>query len=126
MEKILLECKYHGICNHYVTKTKRKLCVNCNIERVSNKRVELKKKAVNYLGGKCKICGYSKYIGALEFHHKDPSKKDFGIAAGGKIRKWDFLKEELDKCILLCSNCHKEVHAKITLPDPLIGKRASC
>ena len=71
---------------------------------------KFKNKCVEYKGGKCERCGYNNYIGALEFHHKDPRKKDFQIS---KIRTRTFnekIKQELDKCELLCSNCHKEKH----------------
>lgn len=63
----------------------------------------------------CEICGYNKCIEALDFHHRDPSKKDFTISStrkGGKgVGSWPELKKELDKCILVCSNCHREIHA---------------
>lgn len=52
------------------------------------------------------------YIGALEFHHKD-GEKDFGIAAKGHTKSWERIKEELDKCVLVCSNCHKEIHGDV-------------
>ncbi len=84
------------------------------VKAVSKKRRELKKDAVEYLGGKCKICGYNNYIGALEFHHIDPSQKDFSISTSGNTRAWVKIKKELDKCILLCANCHREVHGNKT------------
>ena len=67
--------------------------------------------AVEYRGGKCCLCGYSKYYGALEFHHIDDGSKDFGLGSQGLTRSWEKTKKELDKCILVCSNCHKELHA---------------
>jgi hypothetical protein len=62
------------------------------------------------MGGKCKLCGYSKCYKALQFHHNDPKQKDFTI--GSKMRRLciDKFKKELDKCTLLCANCHSEVH----------------
>ena len=65
--------------------------------------------AVEYKGGKCSKCGYDKCIGALEFHHLDPSEKE---AHWTKMRLWSEsrLLKELDKCILLCANCHREIH----------------
>ena len=84
-----------------------------NVFYVTNRRKKVKKKAVDYKGGKCEICGYNKCIEALEFHHKDPSKKDFSLGAKGHSRSWDRVKEEIEKCVLLCSNCHREIHAKI-------------
>ena len=64
--------------------------------------------AVEYKGGKCRICGYDKCAGALDFHHKNPLEKDFTIS--GNAGKWDNIKEELDKCEMLCKNCHAEQH----------------
>ena len=69
--------------------------------------------AVEYKGGCCSICGYDGCIEALEFHHIDPSEKDFGISSKGYTRSWERVKEEIDRCVLLCANCHREVHFKI-------------
>jgi DNA-binding Lrp family transcriptional regulator len=76
--------------------------------RVVSWRQKIKKKCVDYKGGKCKICEYDKCIGALEFHHLDPNEKDFRISSG--IKKWELVKKEIEKCILVCSNCHREIH----------------
>ena len=67
--------------------------------------------AIEYKGGSCKRCGYNRCIEALEFHHNNSFGKDFSISAKGYTRGWAKVKEELDKCILLCANCHREVHA---------------
>ena len=75
-------------------------------------RRNMKLQAIKMLGGKCSICGYNKCIDALEFHHKDPKQKDFKIGAGNTI-SWKEYKSEVEKCILVCSNCHKEIHSKI-------------
>lgn len=77
---------------------------------VSRRRRKIKQQAVDYKGGKCQQCGYDKCVGALDFHHRDPSEKDFSIAALGNCRAWEVVKKELDKCDLLCANCHREVH----------------
>lgn len=68
--------------------------------------------AVNYKGSKCEVCGYYRCIEALEFHHKDSSEKDFSISQKGYTRSWKKVKMELDKCILLCANCHREIHVQ--------------
>lgn len=68
-----------------------------------------KKLLVDYKGGKCQICGYDKCIQALDFHHIDPNIKSFSISGGTK--SLDKLKQEVDKCILVCANCHREIHA---------------
>ncbi len=71
------------------------------------KRQHIKDTLVSEHGGKCKICGYSRHRGALQFHHRDPSQKDYHVAQTGihKARK------EAKKCVLVCSNCHMEIHA---------------
>lgn len=73
--------------------------------------------AVAYKGGKCSICSYDKCIAALEFHHLDPTQKDFGISKDGTTRSWELIKAELDKCILVCANCHREIHNKLQLEN---------
>jgi len=81
---------------------------------VDKRRKMIRKMAIEYKGGRCAICGYNKSINALEFHHFDSGKKDFGISAKGYTRSWEQVKRELGKCVLLCSNCHREVHDGIT------------
>jgi len=81
---------------------------------VAKRRKMIRKMAVEYKGGKCVICNYGKCEQALEFHHSDFNNKDFGISAKGYTRSWKAVKNELDKCILLCANCHREVHEGIT------------
>jgi hypothetical protein len=83
----------------------------CNSCTVANFRRQRKLDSIAYLGGKCEICGYNKYSGALDFHHKDPSQKSFSLSMGGLNRSWELTKAELDKCQLLCANCHREIHA---------------
>jgi DNA-binding CsgD family transcriptional regulator len=80
-----------------------------NYKHVKNFRQKNKERAVNYKGGKCEKCGYNKCITALEFHHTDPKEKDFHISSNMN-KAWDKVKKELDKCILVCSNCHREIH----------------
>lgn len=86
-----------------------------NSEAVKRWRKNTKERMVNSMGGCCQICGYNRTHKALEFHHIDPNEKEMGF---GETRannvKWAILIEELKKCILLCSNCHKEVHEGIT------------
>jgi len=81
------------------------------INAVRKRRWKIRQMAVEYKGGKCSICGYHRCTEALEFHHLDASKKDFGISNKGYTRSWEKVKKELDKCIMLCANCHREVHA---------------
>ena len=81
---------------------------------VSKRRKQLRDKALMYKGGKCEICGYNKCNDALDFHHINEDDKEFGLSSRGMTRSWEKIRNELDKCILLCSNCHREVHAGIT------------
>ncbi len=80
---------------------------------VTRRRRAIKSKALNYMGKKYYFCQYNDYEGALEFHHIIASTKEFGIGQKDHSRSWEKVKAELDKCILVCSNCHKEVHAGI-------------
>ncbi len=87
------------------------------IKAVAKRRKKIKTLAIEYKGGKCQICGYSKYQGALDLHHVR-GKKEFGIGDKGYTRSWEKVKQELEKCILVCSNCHRELEAGITqLPE---------
>jgi len=85
-------------------------CKSChNIVKRDIQRAN-KLAGIEYLGGECVRCGYDKYQGALDFHHVDSSIKhdDFvHLKSWGKERR----EAELDKCILLCANCHREEHA---------------
>lgn len=74
-------------------------------------RNRVKELAVNYKGGKCVICGYNKCQAAMNFHHIEPKEKDYQISGGTK--SFESLKKELDKCVLVCRNCHSEIHAGI-------------
>ncbi len=65
-------------------------------------------------GGRCAICGYDRYLGALQFHHLDPNEKRIGLSRAGVTLAIDVLRVEAEKCVLLCSNCHAEVEAGLT------------
>jgi hypothetical protein len=62
---------------------------------------------IAYKGGKCFLCGYNKCTRALGFHHRNKSDKTFVLSRHGVA--WSKLKVELDKCDLLCANCHMEI-----------------
>ena len=87
-------------------------CRDCHNEYCIDRWKKRKLKAIEYKGGSCVKCGYDKYYGALEFHHRDPSEKD---ADWGKMRlwSWDKIEKELDKCDLVCSRCHQEIHGSV-------------
>ena len=107
--EIIKYCKKHGDTPH-VREGDRWRCKKCRVEAVQKRRQILKLKAIEYKGGKCCICGYNKCMDALDFHHLNENKKSFGVAEKGYTRSWEKVKEELDKCILVCTNCHREIH----------------
>ena len=111
-DRIMRNCKVHGLCEWKVCETKpvRFRCIQCR--RIDTKKYKdrLKIKALEYKGGSCNRCGYSKCIQALEFHHTEPHEKDFGFSGFAHRFPWAKVLAELDKCLLLCSNCHKEEH----------------
>lgn len=82
-----------------------------NYERVRRRRRHLKMLAVVFKGGCCEICGYRRCFQALDFHHPDPTQKDFTISQNAN-RAWSQVKSEVQKCQLLCSNCHRETHER--------------
>lgn len=86
-------------------------CKPCTNIQTINRQRKFKEKCIKYKGSCCQMCNYKKYNGALEFHHLDPTKKDFSISSAKHTKFDNRIIIELDKCILLCSNCHKEVHA---------------
>lgn len=93
---------------------------------VTERRRKLRRMSIEYGGGGCQICGYDASIYALTFHHRNPKEKDFGLSARGLTRSWEKIQKELDKCILLCANCHAEVHEGITkIPKKKTARRRS-
>ena len=108
MDKIK-ECKIHWMTEYRMRSDWRYRCKKCAVDSVTKKRRMLKQKSVEYLWWQCSVCWYNKCIWALEFHHKDD--KWFGISASWFTRSWESLKKELDKCVLICANCHREEHS---------------
>jgi hypothetical protein len=81
------------------------------IEAVRKRRKKVRQMAMDMAGAKCQLCGYQKCAEALEFHHLDNDRKDFSISNSGHSRSWARVKDEIEKCVLLCANCHREVHS---------------
>ena len=70
-----------------------------------------KLKLIKTAGGKCTICGYHRNLAALVFHHTDSMEKDFKLDMRSlSNRKLEPVMREIDKCILVCANCHAEMH----------------
>ena len=86
--------------------------VNCSSCIVNKRRIRVKIQAIEYLGGKCKRCGYAKCWRSMHFHHLQPKEKDFSISSA-YYKPWSQVLPELDKCVLLCANCHGEAEEEI-------------
>ena len=90
----------------------KSLCKACHNRNTIERGKKNREEYIAYLGSSCSVCGYNKCHSALEFHHKNPKQKDPKFTS---IRYWGLekAKDELDKCILLCSNCHREEHERL-------------
>lgn len=90
-------------------------CKKCSIEQTLIRQRKFKIKCIQYKGSKCEKCGYDKCPNALEFHHINDNK-EFNIS-NCKLTKFDErITQELNKCILLCANCHREIHWETGTP----------
>lgn len=124
IERELRICELHGeqlFAKHLNGNSKSGFrCMKCSAE-ATKRVVESKRNRVyEEFGGCCSFCGYNKCREALEFHHLDPSKKEINPS---KVfsRSYERIIQELNKCILLCANCHRELHVK----DNTFGKKNS-
>jgi hypothetical protein len=91
------------------------LCATC---QTGDRRRNRKERVVRLLGGACQLCGYDRCLWALDLHHVDASSKDFNVSSSN-TRRWASIVDEVRKCVLLCRNCHQEVHSGMTDPPPL-------
>ena len=111
-------CATHGETEFVLEGRGYYRCKRCRQQRVIDWRRRARLKLVAEAGGACVVCGYDRYIGALHFHHVDPSEKEFAVSGRGFTRSIQKMREEAAKCVLLCSNCHAEVEAGLAnLPD---------
>jgi hypothetical protein len=118
LASVVRSCARHGETEFAIEGRGYYRCKQCRAEGVARRRRRLKEILVAEAGGECCICGYDRYIGALEFHHVDPGEKRLGLAAGGLTLSLDALRAEARKCVLVCSNCHAEVEGgTASLPD---------
>lgn len=104
-------CSRHGETEFVLEKRGAYRCKRCRSESVSNWRKQLKQVLIAEAGGACAICGYSRHPAALHFHHVDPATKQFSLSQEGITRSVKRAREEAQKCVLLCANCHAEVEA---------------
>ncbi len=96
-----------------VGKTQCQTCADVNTQRLKERVQSFKRRAVEYLGGKCVDCGLqTDMVAVYDFHHVNPSEKDSTIASlMSRVKSWKRIQGELDKCVLLCANCHRIRHA---------------
>jgi transposase len=111
------ECPRHGVTEFVLEGRGYYRCKRCRSAGVAKRRRAVKRKLVEEAGGACVICGYRRWVGALQFHHVDPGAKEFHIAQRGYSRSLARSRAEVGKCVLLCANCHAEVEGGFaTLP----------
>jgi transposase len=124
---VLRECGRHGWTPFVRSGRDGYLrCARCNGEAVVAHRRRVKRMLVEEFGGACRLCGFARYAGALQFHHVDPAAKRFELGGRGLTRSLEELRREARKCVLLCANCHAMVEAGVaTLPQALTWPEAS-
>lgn len=114
MEKyIQKECIHHGQTTFVLEGRGTYRCLTCRRISVAGRRKKVKEILVKEHGGKCQICGYDRYIGALDFHHLDRNTKEFNLSGKGSTRSLSKARQEALKCILVCTNCHREIEGGI-------------
>ncbi len=111
--KAELDCPRHGRTSFFLRGGVAWRCVKCNQEGVVRWRQQKKRRLVESAGGRCQLCGYDKFNGALHFHHLDPTTKKFSLGRRGITRSFAEALAEAKKCILLCANCHAEVEGGV-------------
>lgn len=109
-EKTLKPCPKHGLDKVRLNANGKRICNGCQSELVTEHRRRLKRNLVARLGGKCIVCGYNRCVRSLQFHHLNPSEKEFTISEWKKLGKRD-LEKEIKKCVLVCANCHGEIES---------------
>lgn len=112
-ERVVMECHRHGRAEFWLESRGVYRCLRCRSEAVARRRRKVKALLVEEAGGRCRICGYDRYVGALEFHHVDREAKAFSLSTHGVTRSLAKAREEAEKCVLLCANCHAEVEGGV-------------
>jgi transposase len=108
-----MDCSRHGATDFWLDNRGIYRCLRCRSEAVARRRRRLKEILVSEAGGRRSVCGYDRYIGALQFHHRDGAAKRFGVSERGLTRSLEAVRAEAAKCVLLCANCHSETEAGI-------------
>jgi transposase-like protein len=111
------KCERHGVTEFVLEGCGYYRCKRCRSAAVARRRRTIKCQLVEEAGGACAVCGYSRWLGALQFHHVESHSKEFHLAQGGYSRSIARSRAEMKKCVLLCANCHSEVEGGFaTLP----------
>jgi transposase len=113
LSETALVCPTHGRTDHVLSGDGYYRCRKCRVETVVRRRRKVKETLVAEAGGRCVLCGYDRYVGALAFHHINPADKRLSLGGGGVTLAIEVLRDEARKCILLCSNCHAEVEGGV-------------
>jgi Homeodomain-like domain-containing protein len=113
VRKLERVCRQHGPGTFVLGHGGTYRCVRCHRDAVARRRRAIRAKVIQEAGGRCVVCGYSSYVGALQFHHLDPSQKEFGLSSRGFTRSLERVRDEAKKCVLLCANCHAEVEGGV-------------
>jgi excisionase family DNA binding protein len=112
------KCRRHGFTAFVFTKGGRWRCKRCRTAAVTARRRRVKRMLIAEAGGSCRLCGYDRWPGALQFHHLDPSQKSFSLAAMGLARSLEKARAEVAKCVLVCANCHAEIEGGLATIRP--------
>lgn len=113
LSRAYLRCPKHGHTAFFGRSDGGFRCVKCSTGAVSERRRRVKRQLVDEAGGKCRLCGFDEHPAALQFHHLDPSIKEFHLSYKGFTRGIDQMRAEARKCALLCANCHALVEAGV-------------
>ena len=115
-QKVCCRCQTNKPSSEFSTRSRNEntlsaMCRICSKENSLFRYTSFKQSCVEIKGGECSVCGYDQCNAALDFHHTDPETKSFALGAYRGTAINSEVLAELEKCVLLCSNCHREVHA---------------
>ncbi len=115
--KICPRCKKEKLNSNFYTRRngtgKSTYCKICTGNQTKERLRKFKLLCLEYKGGSCEYCSYNHCPVAMDFHHKDPAEKKFSMSSRNLYSFNKKVREELDKCLLLCANCHREEHARL-------------
>ncbi len=116
MKKVCLQCSkiLTGRQSKYCSRQCKNIFLNQSLQSYEAQQARGRRRKLELIklqGNQCEVCGYNKNYSALEFHHKAPAEKSFQLDLRSlSNRSWEVILVEVEKCQLLCSNCHAEYH----------------